>query len=278
MPRTARNKASSANGDAEKSSAGSTSPVQAVQRSMAVLMSFDADHREWTLAELTKHLGLRRTTVFRLLKTLQGERLVEMNEEGKYVLGPAVFKFAYMWIAEAELARVAMPHLERLTAATEETSVLVVWRGDAPICIAQFLTPQYFRPRLAIGRAFNDLANTDAKILVAFGPKERREAALRQPLERLTPFTITDPDRVAEELDRVVREGVAFDLQEQNLGVCAVGVPVWDFSGELRASLSVVTPQIRFELTESRTIIQALRQVASALSYDLGYRGEFYRP
>ena len=244
---------------------------------MALLMSFDADHREWSLADLSRRLGLRRTTAFRLLKTLQSERLVESTKStGKYTLGPAVFKFAYMWVSEAELARIATPHLERLTAATGETSNLVVWSGDLPVCIAQHLTPQYFRPRLAVGVTFTDLANTDAKVLLAFGPKERRMAALERKLERLTPFTTTDSDQLAEELDRVVREGVAYDLQEQHLGVCAVGVPVWDFTGHVRASLSVVTPQTRFDSTESRTIVQALKQVASALSYDLGYRGDHH--
>jgi IclR family KDG regulon transcriptional repressor len=109
-------------------------------------------------------------------------------------------------------------------------------------------------------------------VLVAFGPEERRAACLRRRLAPLTPFTVTDPQRLAEELHRVVREGLAYDLQEQQLGVCAVSAPVWDFSNEVRASLSVVVSEARYGPTEARRFGQMLKQVATALSYDLGYR------
>lgn len=252
--------------------------IQALQRGVAVLLSFDSEHREWSLGELTEHVGLRRTTTFRLLKTLQAQGLISAHPSGKYTLGPAVFRMAYMWISEAELAEIAVPHLERLTDATGETTNLVIWSGTGPLCIAQCPTPRYFAPRLSVGRTFSDLANTDTKILLAFGPEERRASSLAQRINRLTPFTITDQERMAEELNRVADEGVAYDVQEQHLGVCAAGVPIWDFSGHLRASLSVVMPEERSQPLHSRTFLDALRQMAAALSYDLGYRGDFYRP
>ncbi len=65
---------------------------------------------------------------------------------------------------------------------------------------------------------------------------------------------------------------MAHDLQEQQRGVCALAVPVRDFTGEVRASLSLVVSEVRYGPAEARRYTQALKQVAAGLSYDLGYR------
>jgi DNA-binding IclR family transcriptional regulator len=124
---------------------------------------------------------------------------------------------------------------------------------------------------MGIGQVFTDAANAHSKILLAFGPEQRRNNLLAAGLQSLTPFTITDADRFDAELGRVVDEGVAYDVQEQQLGVCGVAVPVRDFSGEVRASLSLVMPEVRYSPAEAKRYVQALRQISSALSFDLGY-------
>jgi IclR family transcriptional regulator, KDG regulon repressor len=248
--------------------------VKAVQRALRIVGLFDADHPEWTPSELGRRSGLRRTTAFRLMKTLESEGLIALNEDtGKYSLGPTVFQFAYVWISEIALARIGIPHLQRITSVTGETSNLMVWNGDGPLCIAHSPSPRPFKLMMSVGDKFADLANADSKVLVAFGPEERRATCLQRPLQPLTPFTITDRERFADELGRVAREGLAYDVQEQQLGVCAIGVPVWDFTTELRASLSVVVSESRYGPTEAKRIAQVLQQSAAALSYDLGYRG-----
>ncbi|OFV83132.1 MAG: hypothetical protein A2W26_11690 [Acidobacteria bacterium RBG_16_64_8] len=150
----------------------------------------------------------------------------------------------------------------------------MVWNEAGVLCVAHSPSPRPFKLMMSVGQTFTDLANADTKVLLAFGPEARRTECLRRRLEPLTPFTITDPERLADELRRVAREGVAFDIQEQQLGVCALAVPVWDFSNEVRASMSVVVSESRYASSEAKRYTQALKQVAAALSYDLGYRGD----
>jgi len=259
-------------GDLEESESGSL--VQAVQRALRIVRLFDSAHQEWSAAELTRRSGLRRTTALRLIRTLEAEHLLAINPaNGKYSLGPSVFQLAYVWIGQASLARIASPYLERLADATDESVGLTVWNGDGPLCVAHSPSPRPFKFLMYVGQAFADVANAHSKVLLAFGPEERRNRMLGKPLPALTAFTITDPERYAAELARVVKEGVAHDLQEQQKGVCALAVPVWDFSGEVRASLSLVVSEVRYGPAEDRRYTQALKQVADALSYDLGYRG-----
>jgi DNA-binding IclR family transcriptional regulator len=259
--------------DADLDESDTGSLVKAVQRALRIVSLFDSRHPEWSPSELGRQSGLRRTTAFRLMKTLEAEGVISLSEQtGKYSLGPAVFQLAYVWVSQAGLARIATQHLERLTAATGETSNLMVWNGEGPLCVAHSPSPRPFKLMMSVGQACTDLANADSKVLVAFGPEERRTECLRRRLEPLTPFTVTDPQRLADELQRVAREGLAYDIQEQQLGVCAVSTPVWDFSNEVRASLSVVVSEARYGPTEARRFGQMLKQVAAALSYDLGYR------
>jgi DNA-binding IclR family transcriptional regulator len=249
--------------------------VKAVQRALRIIGLFDARHPEWSPSELGRRSGLRRTTAYRLMKTLEAEGVITLCEQtGKYSLGPAVFQLAYVWISQAGLARIATPHLERLTTVTGETSNLMVWNGEGVLCVAHSPSPRPFKLMMSVGQTFTDLANAESKVLLAFGPENRRTECLKRRLEPLTPFTITDPDRFAGELRRVAQEGVAYDIQEQQLGVCAVSVPVWDFSDEVRASMSVVVSESRYGPAEAKRYGQVLKQVAAALSYDLGYRGE----
>lgn len=259
--------------DGDESDDGSL--VKAVQRALRIVGLFDSRHQEWSPSELGRQSGLRRTTAFRLMKTLEAAGVISLSEQtGKYSLGPAVFQLAYVWISQAGLARIAMPHLERLTAVTGETSNVMVWNGEGALCVAHSPSPRPFKLMMSVGQIFTDLANAESKVLLAFGPEERLAGCLRRRLEPLTPFTITDPERLADELRRVAREGVAYDVQEQQLGVCAVSVPVWDFSNEVRASLSVVVSEGRYGPAEAKRYGQILKQVAAALSYDLGYRGD----
>jgi len=97
---------------------------------------------------------------------------------------------------------------------------------------------------------------------------------LAKPQEQLTEHTIVDPRALADELARVRREGVAYDLQEYSIGICAVGAPIRDLTGEVRASIAVVAPVERFGPNEMRRYAEAVRQAASALSQELGYRGD----
>jgi DNA-binding IclR family transcriptional regulator len=259
--------------EADLDETGAGSLVKAVQRALRIVRLFDSQHPEWTPSELGRQSGLRRTTAFRLMKTLESEGMIALSENtGKYSLGPTVFQFAYAWISQTALARIAVAHLQRVTSVTGETSNLMVWNGDGPLCVAHSPSPRPFKLMMSVGDKFNDMANADSKVLVALGPEDRRTECLGRPIQPLTPFTITDQERLRAELRRVMNEGLAYDIQEQQLGVCAISAPVWDFTGEVRASMSVVVSEARYGPAEAKRYGQILKQAAAALSYDLGYR------
>ncbi len=183
-------------------------------------------------------------------------------------------RIAYLALSRAELVRVARPHMERLSRATGETVDLVVWTGEGVLTVAQVMTARPFKPVNSVGRLFTDLANAGIKVFWGSVPEERRTRLLAQPLERLTPYTIVDPQEFLTTVERAKAEGVAYDLQERNLGIVALTAPVYDFSGEIRAGIALVCPPERFGAEEKETYVRALKRSALALSQDLGLQND----
>jgi IclR family pca regulon transcriptional regulator len=259
-------------GDVDEDQPTGPSPVRALERGLSLLRLFDSQHQEWSLMELSRRSGLHKATTYRFIKTLGAMGFVLQGPDGKYSLGPSVFQMAYVWLSYARLADIARPHVEALTAATDATSGLTLWNGEGALVIVYVPTPHAFKPVPTLGDTFTDLASAHMKVLLAYGPEERRYRALQDPIRQLTPFTLTQPEAVAAELGRVAQEGVAYDAQQLLTGVCGLSVPIWDYSGEVRASLGIAVPETRFGPSDVRRYIAELKRIAADLSFDLGYR------
>jgi DNA-binding IclR family transcriptional regulator len=244
-----------------------------LKKGLSILSLFDSDHREWTFAEIWRKAGFSRPTAFRLVKTLEEAKYLSFDpDKGTYHLGVSILKGTYLMLSPAELARVAHPFMEQLATATTETVVLAVWVDNEAVVADRVLTSRPFKPDNPIGLAMPGLANIHTRIFLAFGPERERTTAIPRLVERRTPYTTTDPEALAATLEQIRHEGVAFGLQEWNLGMCAVGAPVFDAGGQVRASLAVVAPVERFGEAEQQAYARAVRDTAAEISASLGYK------
>jgi DNA-binding IclR family transcriptional regulator len=250
----------------------SSSPSRTLEKGLQVLSLFDVSHPEWTLKDIRAKVGLPKATGFRLVKTLENLRYLAYDaKSGAYHLGSAMMKAAYLTLSHAGLVRVAGPYVQALADATTETVDLSVWTDQGSMIVHTVYTPRPFRPYNPPGLVMTGLTNVHSKIFVAFGPESAWDEAIAESVAR-TPYSITDPDRQRAELRKVRREGVALGIEEHNLGMCAVGAPVFDGTGEVRAILAVVVPSERFGPPERTAYGRAATDVAAQLSRELGYR------
>ena len=246
--------------------------VRALSRGLRVLALFTVDNPEWSLNELTRRTGLHKATTYRMTRTMEAEGFLVFDpSSGRYHLGPATIPLSFLASSQAELVRIARPYLEQLAELTGETANLAVEAEGSVVVIGQVLTSHPFKPTLPLGRVMNDLANTHGKLFAAFKSQAERARIIASPQEKLTPNTVTDPDLIAEELVRVAAEGLAFDLEEHGLGICAVAAPVRDQSGGVKATLSVVAPKERFGPHEKKKHAEAVKRIAASFSEYLGY-------
>jgi DNA-binding IclR family transcriptional regulator len=269
---TTRAKRGRAKGDPERGE--SQFVVQALAKGLAVLSLFDGEHREWSLDEMTVRLGLPRMTGYRMARTLLGAGyLVTDPVSGKYRLGPALLAATYLAEGYAELVTMAQPYLESLVEQTGESATLAVEVDGVAVCVAMVDSPRPHRREVAVGRIIGDTANAHGKMFAACKPDAERRSVIASMHERHTPRTITDPEELALQLEEARREGVAFDLEERDLGTCAVAAPVRDQTGKVIATLAVVVPTGRFDAQASQACAAAVKAGASVFSAFFGYSG-----
>ena len=246
--------------------------IGALARGLHVVTLFTSDCPEWSFADLRKHLDLPKTTIFRILKTLEASDFLTYDvRTDKYRLGSALIPSMYVLHSHAELIKIARPALEELVAATGETACVAIEVNDKAVVADMVLTPHPFKPDLPVGRVLTDLANASSKVLAAFKPDLEIAWLLSRPLAQLTPHTVTDPAAVREQLAKVAAEGIAYDFEEQRLGLCGISAPIRGQAGETRAALTVVAPRERLNDDEVLRYGQAVKAAADQLSARLGF-------
>ena len=246
--------------------------VRSLSRGLGILALFDAEHRDWSLDEILDRTGMPRMTAYRMVRTLRDEGYLVLDRStAQYALGPAMLAGAYLSESYEELARMALPYLKALASETGESVTLAVEVRGVVVCADMVRSARPNRQEVAVGRIVGDTANAHGKLFAASRPSHERRRIVRGRHEQRTPNTLTDPEDLGRELLRIRQDDVAYDLEEHDLGTCAVAAPVRDQMGRLVASVAVVVPAGRFRGEARAACAEAVKRAGAALSAFLGY-------
>ena len=161
-----------------------------------------------------------------MARTLQGTgHLVHDPAIGGYRLGPGMLAGIYLAEGFAQLVEVARPYLESLVDQTGELAAIAVELDGVAVCADLVASTRPFVPEIAVGKVIGDTANAHGKMFAAVKPDEERARVARRRHKRLTGNTIVDPEALAAELERIRTDGLAWDLEEHDMGTCAVVAP-----------------------------------------------------
>jgi len=250
------------------------SGVQSLARAFSILEEIGRAQEGIGLADLSKIVDLHTSTTFHLVKTLvQLGYLRQDLDTKRYFVGSRLFYLAGAALDDVALTNTAEPILEELANATGETSHFAVRSGQRIIIIARIEGGGAFRFSEGIGVERPGHATAVGKMILATMEPDQLDRYLAEnPLESYTPATITDPDRLREELKSVREAGLAFDDAEHHTEVRCAAVPVYDFRGGLAGALGISGPVWRLSLSVLQTKVPLLRSMADRLSAALGYR------
>jgi DNA-binding IclR family transcriptional regulator len=226
-----------------------------------------------TIRELVAQLKLPRTTIYRILNSLQSHSMVRRDEDGAYHLGRRLLGLASHVAASAsrsDLLAFATPVLEALSAELGEGNKLSVVDGDGVLVLAATQGRRPYALSVSPGQRMPLHAGAASKLLLAHLDEAEIDLYLSRPLEGYTPKTITDPKRLRNELTRIRRLGWAQDKGESGPSILAYAAPVFDAEDQLLAAISVPfllgTEPSRMEeirlatIAAGRKITAALRQ------------------
>jgi IclR family pca regulon transcriptional regulator len=225
---------------------------QSVERAVRLLGFFSPEEPELTLAELTARLGTAKATTHRYTLALRRVGLLRFDSaRGVYTLGPRIVELAAAALAGLRIVKIAGPHMERLVAELNETVVLSIWDGEAPVVVrADDNTERLARIVVRAGSRLPLTTSAQGKVYCAFLPELTSKI---------------DPA----ELESIRSTRIAVNSQVV-AGIRAVATPVFQ-DNEVAAAMAVVGTAATVPDDSSSPLARRLRSAAERLSDELGF-------
>ncbi|MFQ5421466.1 MAG: IclR family transcriptional regulator [Anaerolineae bacterium] len=252
--------------------------IQSIQRAVAIMRSFTEAEPELSVMELSRRLDLHKSTVSRMLATLQYERLVDQNPEtGKYRLGLGLVSLAGVSLGRLNARAAAQPYLTELAAVTQETVNVTVLDGRECVNIERAFSPQPIRYMGWIGRRTPLHCTASGKVLLAYLSEEERTAVLLYPLPIYTSNTMTTQEELAPSLAQVCRDGFAIVHEEYEEGFSSIAAPIFNHQGRVTGTIAISGPTYRLSDDVMNGFINPLLTTTGKVSADLGYTTQYTR-
>jgi DNA-binding IclR family transcriptional regulator len=252
----------------------SSSTIQSVDRAARILKALAAGSPRLGVSELADRLGLAKTTVHGLLRTLERQDLVEQDQEtGKYRLGPELLQLGNAFLDHHELRARSLVWADTLASRVGEAVRVGVLYGRSVLVVHHVFRPDDSVQILEVGATLPWHASALGKAHAAFLTVDRRRSLLSGPLPRLTGKTIVDPHALSLALDEVAENGYATEDQEAVIGEGEVAAAVFDHRGHPVGAIGLVGPVER--LLRPRpldAVVLALTDTARRLSWEMGAR------
>ncbi|MGK9148209.1 IclR family transcriptional regulator [Plantibacter flavus] len=225
-----------------------------------------------SLDGLAATAGVHKTTVLRLLNTLEEHGFVTRDAGFRYHLGPAMFELTQTALEEQDVRGVASQHLRALGAATGQTVHLAAYEDGSVFYIDKVESRQPLRMYSRVGLPASLYATGVAKVLLGgLDPAERRRIVNGIVFERYTDKTITDADALLADIERSKERGWAEDHEEHESFMNCVAAPVFGPDGRIAAAVSISVPTMVLPHADVRGLLPQLLATTAAISIELGY-------
>ncbi len=247
--------------------------IQSIDRALRILDLFDEHTTELKITDISERMGLHKSTVHSLLKTLQEHHYINQNaENGKYSLGMKLLERGSCVIHSLDIRLLAKKYLLDLSLQTGQTTHLVILDGKEGVYVDKVDGQQSVIRYSRIGRRIPLHCSAVGKALIAFKKQEEIEKILSGYIYNVqTEYTIINEADFFLELEKVSHQGYAIDNQENEPGVRCIAVPIRNHQNDIIAAISISTLTSRVDDTKLEEFAVLLKQAASKLSEQMGY-------
>jgi len=251
-----------------------TKTVQSVDRTLAILEALASNREPISLTMLSVKLGLNISTVHRLLNTLIIAGFVEQEpNQGHYRLGLKTFEIGNAALYNLDIRSIAKPYLKDLVDRCGETANLSVLNHGDVVYIDQVESPNIVKMFAQPGTRGPAYCTASGKVLLAaLTPGELNQIIKETRFIKYTSSTITDPQALVNEIDKVKEQHYAIDFGELEEGVQCVAAPIRNHEGKTIAAISVSGPDSRIsQVFPQGEIIRLITEAANRISLLLGF-------
>ncbi len=228
--------------------------------------------KSWALADLCKAVAMPKTTVHRMLLTLEDHGYVVQEKlRGEYCLSFKLFSIGSRMVQHSGLVDIAKPYCRELLDAVDETVNLCVVSGTEMLVVDKQVTSQILRHDSIIGSSFPLFQSASGKIFLAFAEEDETEKVLKL-IQQQTSAAHYEKvmQGLRNELEEIRQTGLAYDYEEVFKGVRCTAAPVYDFENKLVASISISAPTVRLNKKTSANIEAHIIEASRKISQRLG--------
>ncbi|APR37615.1 IclR family transcriptional regulator [Paraburkholderia sp. SOS3] len=238
-------------------------------RAFSLLEHLIAANGPVSLADIAHDIDLPKASLHRMLASLEAGGLVirEPGQKNTYVIGPRLSQLGLGVMMHSGARRLRHAILGRLVADLGETCNLTMLHETEVLYLDRMEAPWPLRLDLKPGSHVPAYCSASGKLLLAMLPRDERAALIRaMHFHRFTANTLTDPQLLESELDRIAHKGIAVDNEEFVIGIACVAAPVIDEQGQCIAAVAVHAPVSRTPLPRALEFVPRLQEAAKELA------------
>jgi len=247
--------------------------LSSVGTAVALLKSFSESDYELGITQLAKSLGVAKSTVFRIAKTLLAEGMLEQNQENeRYRLGIGVFRLGSLVRRRMDVSAEARPHLFALREGTGETVHLALLDGEQIIYVYNLESNHAIRMRSDVGVTKPAFCTAEGLAMLAFQPSDVVDRIVAGGLKARTPQSPKNARVLKALLKNVRASGYAIEDEFSEEGMRAIAAPIRNAVGDVIAAIGVAGPSQRLSDAVISQFVPQVVDTALTISARLGYR------
>jgi DNA-binding IclR family transcriptional regulator len=248
--------------------------IRAVERALDVLLCFSSRTPELTMTQIAEQIGMHKSTVHRLLGTLEKRRFVQRDPAtGTYRLGLRPLQMAYLTLEHNDLRQLTAPFVRRLCDQYKENVDISVL-DDADVVFVNHLEgPQRVKVAATTGQRLPAFATASGRAILAYLAAEAVQRVLAHGLPRYTRYTPLTTEQVLNDLVLIREQGFSFSEQEYEEGINAVAAPILDDSDRPFAAVAIVGPAYRLSRERMLEIGPAVAATGKEIAQSLAIAG-----
>ena len=249
--------------------------IRAVDRALDILLCFSSQTPQLTMTQIAERVGMNKSTVHRLLGTLERRRFVQRNPAtGYYQLGIRLLQMAYLTLVHNDIRRSAEPFLHRLCERHRETITLSVLDEADVVFLDVIESPQRVKLAASVGQRMPAFSTAAGKAILAYLPNATVSRILERGMPHFTQYTIRTKEAVLANLDLVREQGFAISLQEYEDGINAVAAPILNTENFPIAAVTVAGPAYRLTHEQMVETGPSVREISRLIAQEIALASE----
>jgi IclR family KDG regulon transcriptional repressor len=246
--------------------------IRAVERALDVLLCFSMQTPELNMTQISEKVGMHKSTVHRLLATLERRRFVQRDPiSGIYRPGIRLLQMSYLALGEINFRQIAIPFMHRLQEQFRETVDLAILDGNDVVFTDVVESPQRVKLAASPGQRLPACSTASGRAILAYLPETEAVRVCEQNNHEFIPFKKVSLDEFIQHL-RITRER-GFSLDEEMLeeGINAVGAPILSINNKPVGSIAIAGPAYRLDHAKLLEIGPAVAKATAQISRDIRF-------